>query len=152
MIWLCLICNTENNISEADYENEKKARYCKFCRNLDSLCYASYDRRQYLLDQYLQINEKIDQLIPTNEKYPKIEITSNFLNQFNLSNHLIYSYYNPNKDSILRHIRYRIYYNSVNSWRSYRKRLSKKRYKKLLKDKFSKALPIRPMNCILEFF
>ena len=90
MIWLCLICNTENNISEADYENEKKARYCKFCRNLDSLCYASYDRRQYLLDQYLQINEKVDQLIPTNEKYPKIEITSNFLNQFNLSNHLIY--------------------------------------------------------------
>ena len=40
MIWLCLICNTENNISETDYESIEKARYCKKCKTLDSLCFA----------------------------------------------------------------------------------------------------------------
>ena len=57
MIWLCLICNTENNISEADYESTEKARYCKKCKTLDSLCFANYDRRQYLLDTYLLLNQ-----------------------------------------------------------------------------------------------
>ena len=107
MIWLCLICNKENDISEADYESTEKARYCGSCRNLDALCYASFNRREYLLGQYLKINEKIDELVPSNEIYPKIDITFDFLDQFNLNENSIYSYYNPSKESALRHIKYR---------------------------------------------
>tara|TARA_B100001093_G_scaffold13344_1_gene12331 strand:- start:207 stop:665 length:459 start_codon:yes stop_codon:yes gene_type:complete len=151
MIWLCLICNTENDISEADYESTEKTRYCKKCRTLDSLCFANYDRRQYLLDTYLLLNHKIDSLVPTDEIYPMYNITNEFVNQFNVNDGGFYSYYNPNKESILKHIRYRLYYNSVNNWEKHRRRVSNKKYKRLLKTKFLTVLPIRPVSSILDF-
>ena len=152
MIWLCLICNTENNISEADYENTEKARYCKKCKTLDNLCFANYDRRQYLLDTYLLLNHKIDSLVPTNEIYPMYNITNEFINQFNINDGGFYSYYNPNKESILKHIKYRLYHNSVNKWEKHRRRVSNKKFKRLLKIKFSNIFPTRVLMCIIEYF
>ena len=151
MIWLCLICNKENQITEEDYDDTKKPRYCRSCRNLDALCYASFNRREYLLGQYLKINEKIDELVPSNEVYPKIDITFDFLDQFNLDENSIYSYYNPSKESALRHIKYRIYYNSINCWKKHGRKVCKKKYKKLLKTKFSTVLPIRAVTSIIDF-
>ena len=152
MIWLCLICNTENNISESDYESTEKARYCKKCKTLDSLCFANYDRRQYLLDTYLLLNQKIDSLVPTNEIYPMYNITNEFINQFNINDGGFYSYYNPNKESILKHIKYRLYHNSVNKWEKHRRRVSNKKFKRLLKIKFSNIFPTRVLMSIIEYF
>tara|TARA_B100001093_G_C26756145_1_gene983497 strand:- start:878 stop:1339 length:462 start_codon:yes stop_codon:yes gene_type:complete len=152
MIWLCLICNTENNISELLYNDEKKPRYCKFCRNLDVLSYSKNNRSEYLLDKYLNLNKKIDSLVPTNEIYPKFEITHQFISQFvTTTNNPLNIYCGPSKESILHHIRHRIYNNSVKSWSKYRRCISKKKYKKTLKVKFLSILPTRCVLNIIDF-
>jgi hypothetical protein len=156
MIWLCLICNTENNISELLYNDEKKPRYCKFCRNLDVLSYSKNNRSEYLLETYLKLNKKIDSLVPTNETYPRFEITHQFINQFvtNINepiNNPLNIYCGPSREAILHHIRNRIYNNSVNSWYKYRRTISKKKYKKTLKAKFLTLLPTRCVGNILDF-
>ena len=106
--------------------------------------------------KYYKINKIIDNIPISNTKTPYYYIT------FDIIDNCIKILY-PNKYSknyqflspsevLINYIKCRLYNNSINKWEYYHKKLSRAKYIRLLKKKFSKILPLRPLRILMEYF
>lgn len=154
LYWSCFICNYKN-IPIKKHNN--KGRYCKRCKQLDILSFAKDNSRKIsLIIKYNNINKVLNNIPISNTKIPYYYITFNIINN---CNNILY----PNKYSIynllfsqelfiIDYIKLRLYYKSINKWERYHKNVSHKRYKRLLKKRFSKILPKRPLCIFMSYF
>jgi hypothetical protein len=147
MIWLCLICNVENEIEEHDYYNSQRSRYCSRCKTLDITAYrCDAARIDFIMDKCYKINEEIDKMPLSCEVTPRYEITGDFIAR---CYHILG--FNVSYERIVDYIKSRIYFKSMDSWTHHRRRKSKRKYKTLIKNKISQIFDKRALRLIIEY-
>jgi len=154
MNWTCIYCDKINKIScNLETLSSINHIHCNYC-NFSSFhnCYKNADSekiRKYI-NRYKKINNIVDSIPYSAEKYPSNYITRDIVLQCcSIDNTYIIP--QVTEHLVLEHIKYRLYVQRKLKWDNYRRNLCKKKYLHMLSCKILYNLNKDVMEYILEF-